>query len=131
MPASHMSALEWIVVVALGGLMGMIGQGLRAVVGLKKLREDAHQAGKSFKTEFSPSTLLISLLVGFIGGALASLMIVKSADQVSAEMLVGLMGAGYAGTDFIEGFLARYMPGGGRAASAAGDVGGAPPPAVG
>ena len=131
MPTNHMSAEEWIVVIALGGLMGMIGQGLRAVIGLKKLREEASHSGKSFKSEFSASTLLISLLVGFIGGALASLMIVRRADEVSAEMLIGLMGAGYAGTDFIEGFLARYMPGGGRAASSDGVAAGAPPPAVG
>lgn len=129
MPTGHMSAEEWIVVVALGGLMGVIGQGLRAIIGLKKLREEAHQAGRSFKSEFSASTLVVSLIVGFIGGALASLMIVKKASDVSAEMLVGLMGAGYAGTDFIEGFLARYLPGGGRSVHA--DAGAGTPPAVG
>jgi hypothetical protein len=61
---------------------------------------------------FQGSALGISLLIGFIAGALAMIGISESfeAAKPSKELIVTLLGAGYAGTDFIEGFIKKYMP---------------------
>jgi hypothetical protein len=76
-----------------GGMLGMIGQGVRAVAGLKKMLDAGTMA------DFRPSILLVSLLIGFIAGALAFL------ASGSTETAVAFVAAGYAGTDFIEAFM--------------------------
>jgi len=106
-----LTASAWLVLIALGGLMGMLGQGIRVIVGLKKAQDLAHQQGKTLAEKFEPSTLLVSLLIGFIAGALASLALSKVNETISPQLLIGFMGAGYAGTDFIEGFIRKYLPG--------------------
>jgi hypothetical protein len=52
----------------LAGLLGMVGQGVRAVVGLKKLNEDAAAQGVSSADLFIAARLIVSLLIGFIAG---------------------------------------------------------------
>jgi hypothetical protein len=58
------------------------------------------------------STLIISLLIGFIAGALAIIGIVDTSTPVAPdkELVLTLLGAGYAGTDLIEGFIKKYLP---------------------
>ena len=54
-----------------GGLLGVLGQMIRVVIGLKKLYEDAAAQHVTFGSLFRPSQLMISLLIGFTAGALA------------------------------------------------------------
>ena len=54
--------------------------------------------------------MLISLLIGAVAGALAAIMILKPDAAISPGTLLGLAAAGYSGADFIEGFIARYLP---------------------
>jgi len=107
-----MTAADWILTLVLGGILGMIGQGIRVVAGLKKVNDQASKEGRSFGEMFQGSALGISLLIGFIAGALAMIGISESleAAKPSKEIIVTLLGAGYAGTDFIEGFIKKYMP---------------------
>lgn len=105
--AVQMAITDWLLVITLGGVMGMIGQGIRMVVGIKKLQDRTEQYGEVFET----SKLVLSLLIGFIAGALAALVLVQN-TSVDTKVLMGLMAAGYAGTDFIEGFARKYLPGG-------------------
>jgi len=121
--AAQMSVVQWLMIILLGGVMGTIGQGIRTVVGIKKLNENMAQAGKSLREGFEGATLVVSLLIGFIAGALAAIMLVGD-DTVERDLLMGLLAAGYAGTDFIEGFARRYLPGG--QASTAGGAPGKP-----
>jgi hypothetical protein len=89
----------------LGGLMGMIGQGIRAVAGLKKMNEDAQSQGATSQDLFSASRLVISLIIGFIAGVIAaSTMLTKliALEPNDISILFGIAAAGYAGTDFIE-----------------------------
>jgi uncharacterized membrane protein YeaQ/YmgE (transglycosylase-associated protein family) len=109
-----MDAQQWIIQFLLGGLMGMTGQALRVVAGLKKVNDQALQQKKPFGELFETSSLFISLLIGFVAGAVAVL--AMSSDngvlQPNKQVILGLIGAGYAGTDFIEGFIKKYLPAG-------------------
>lgn len=93
----------------------MAGQILRIVVGLKKMNDEAAKKQISAKSLFMPSSLVISLFIGFLAGVLAiiSLSSFKSDffnDQNAKQVMMAIMTAGYAGTDFIEGFIAKYLP---------------------
>lgn len=109
--SAQIRIVEWLMIILLGGVMGMIGQGIRTVVGLKKLQDSISQTGQSFRDSFETNRLTVSLLIGFIAGALAAITLVRG-DTVQVELLMGLLAAGYAGTDFIEGFARKYLPAG-------------------
>ncbi len=117
-----MSASDWITLIILGGLLGAIGQMLRVVVGLKKLRDKAAETKTSFVETFVASELVLSLMIGFAAGALAGIAAHATQDtaveanrldldDIRAKFLFGIMAAGYAGTDFIEGIAKKYLPG--------------------
>lgn len=102
-----LTAVAWLQVLLLGGLVGALGQGARVVVGLKKLSDDAVAKGGEAES-IQPARLLTSLLIGFIAGALTALTLgLKMNDTVSLQQILGVAAAGYAGADFIEGFMSR------------------------
>lgn len=111
-----MGATDWVSILILGGILGMIGQGIRVVAGLKKVNDRALAEGKSFGLLFDSSTLALSLLIGFIAGALAIIGMtggtetVIPANALTKDIIVTIIGAGYAGTDFIEGFVKKSLP---------------------
>jgi uncharacterized membrane protein YeaQ/YmgE (transglycosylase-associated protein family) len=108
----HMGTTDWVMTIILGGILGMVGQGIRVIIGLKKMNETAAQEGKKFSDLFQGNTLGLSLLIGFIAGALAMVGISNGMEisNPSKEIIVTIIGAGYAGTDFIEGFIKKNMP---------------------
>lgn len=118
-----MTAEQWIIQLLLGGILGMVGQGIRVVAGLKKVNDQALQRNQPFGELFETSSLFISLLIGFLAGALA--VVALSGDsgslEINKQIILGLIGAGYAGTDFIEGFIKKYMPSGNGAAKGPGN----------
>lgn len=89
-----------ILVIVCGGLLGMLGQSLRAIAGLKKAKQDAEA--------FDTSRLLVSLLIGFTAGALT--LLAMDVRQPTKELWFSIVAAGYAGTDAIEAFAMRYLP---------------------
>jgi hypothetical protein len=105
-----MTARDWILQFALGGTFGALGQSLRIVVGLKKLHDQALQAGRTFGQVFSPGTLMVSLLVGVVAGVLGTLTETIDLEAVTRENVLVLVGIGYAGADFIEGFMKKRLP---------------------
>jgi len=99
----------------LGGFLGIVGQSVRVIVGLKKLYEDSQQSSKSFNQVFQTKQLLVSLLIGFIAGVLGMLSMLQfDAGKVpvilNKALVIQLLAVGYAGTDFIEGFVKKYLP---------------------
>lgn len=98
----------------LAGLMGMIGQGARVAIGLKKFAEEVKAAPPGEGDAFSAARLLVSLMIGFIAGVLAGLALGLDAlvaiDASSIKLLLGLAAAGYGGTDFIEGLFSQLVP---------------------
>ena len=111
---------DWLQLILLGGIMGAMGQGARVVIGLKKLNDEVGaQASAALATGDTPpktsdsidvSRLLVSLLIGFIAGALAALTLNLPVSGADTKPLFAFMAAGYAGTDFIEGIMSGYMP---------------------
>lgn len=95
-----------------GGLLGVTGQGLRVIVGIKKMNDEALQKGTTTKNLFVTSTLVISLLIGFFAGILATFSMTTFGDgtPLNKANMFALLGAGYAGTDFIEGFMKKNLP---------------------
>lgn len=112
-----MIATDWLYLLVLGGILGIVGQGIRVVAGLKKVNDMALAEGKSFGSLFDGSSLGLSLLIGFIAGALAIIGMTGSTETVTPaiplkkDLIVTIIGAGYAGTDFIEGFVKKRLPG--------------------
>lgn len=115
--------------IILGGILGFCGQSLRVIVGLKGLNEEVSERLQQYDTldrksvfneMFDTKRLLISLLIGFVAGVLASLTIdgdiiatplPKAGNIVSSNesSIWGIIAAGYAGTDFIEKFLGKLF----------------------
>lgn len=104
-----MKAEQLIIVLLLGGLLGMCGQGIRVIAGLKKSHDKAALAGENFKDNFELKTLVVSLIIGFMAGILGALALWDklASDNLQAETAMALLGAGYGGTDFIEAFMSR------------------------
>jgi len=92
-----------------GGMLGVIGQTIRMIIGLKKWYDDKSRNPGSAPA-FDLRRLLISLLIGFVAGALGALVYKNPVDLQHKESLIALIGIGYAGVDFIEGIMLKYFP---------------------
>jgi hypothetical protein len=106
-----------LIILVLGALMGILGQGSRAVVGLKGMSDDAKALNKSPDDLFEASRLLTSLFIGLLVGLAAALIyIIKNGTgaEVTPEVLIGFAASGYVGVDFLEGFIAQYLPAGSK-----------------
>lgn len=106
-----MKSLDVIYFIITGGLLGAIGQVIRMLVGLKKLRDDQTkpQALEGAPVEqFSTNRLVLSLVIGFVAGAVALLVKHPSGDYTT-EFIFTVIATGYSGTDFIEGVFNTYL----------------------
>jgi putative chitinase len=106
------SAYEWLQLIGLGGVGGMLGQGARTLIGFKKLH-DASSAAAGVSDMIALDRLVVSLAIGFIAGALAAITTVQSLadlEHIGLQQILGFAGAGYAGADFIEGLISRVAP---------------------
>lgn len=110
-----MNAANLVMLVLLGGLLGTLGQGIRIAIGVKKAIEKAANDGKSFKEIFEARFMLVSLFIGFVSGGLAVILLdgngADAPGALSREFLLGIVAAGYVGTDFIEGIMKKRLPG--------------------
>jgi predicted chitinase len=109
------------------GLLGVLGQGVRAIVGLKNAGS-LNSTTPSEQAEFSLAYLVLSLMIGFIAGVLAGIALnlenIITVDPSNWKLMLGIAGSGYVGADFIENTMSVVIPGAKRAATEA------PPPAV-
>jgi len=96
-----MAPQQYLILILLGGILGTVGQLLRVIIGLKKAA-DSNQAIDYKRTSFS---LVLSFAIGGVAGVLASL----SAGDIAFDKstMMAFLSAGYAGTDFIEGFMRK------------------------
>ncbi len=107
-----MDSNQWIIYLVLGGFAGMLGQGIRAAIGIKKLQDEAGDEGRLFSEKFSASRFFASLFIGFIAGSLTIFFMIdeNSGIDIEKEHLLALMVAGYAGADTIEGLASKILP---------------------
>jgi hypothetical protein len=105
-----MQPTEMMTTLLLGGLMGLLGQGARTVVGLKGMSEDAKDLGVSPNDLFQAARILTSLMIGFLVGLAAALIFMgSSGNNLDWHQLLAFAAAGYTGTDFLEGFISNYL----------------------
>ena len=97
----------WLGILVAGIILGALGQGARTIVGLKKLNDYKDTSS----AVFDGVRLLISFAIGGVAGAFAAITILPDSGQISKEQLLGIAAAGYAGTDFIEGFISQISGG--------------------
>lgn len=101
------SAIDWLQLIALGALVGALGQGARVIIGIKKLIDKARSARVQMTELFMASRLVISLGIGAVAGAAAAIVTIDNLAAVTLSQIMGIAAAGYAGADFIEGFVSR------------------------
>ncbi len=93
--------------VVLGGILGAVGQCMRVIVGVKKRQEDASRQGKKWEDLFEAkqlmTSLIIALTIGGVAGILGAIELLGS--ELTKECLISIIAIGYAGTDFVEGFM--------------------------
>ena len=92
----------------IGGLMGLVGQGARAALGLKKMNDLPANQDLGWNDLFVASRLVVSLIIGFLAGVVTAigLGIETITTAFTPDMLTKLAAAGYIGTDAIEAFTA-------------------------
>lgn len=100
-----MDILEIILFIVLGVILGTVGQGVRAVVGIKKKYD---RVSKDREDWFDAKLLGISLMIGSIAGALGAVTLLDR-EIIDKQTLLVLITIGYAGTDFIEGFMKKGL----------------------
>lgn len=100
------SPAEWLQIILLAMLLGMVGQLMRAIVGISKesAKVASGEPGSGFRTAELLFSLLISMAVGAVAGVLAA---VSAGEWKGGEMITAFIAAGYAGTDFIEGWMKK------------------------
>lgn len=110
-----MTGYELLQLIAIGMVAGAFGQGLRTIVGIKKASDGAAAQGTTLRSEgLDISRLVFSVFIGAIAGGIGILTITgfsaSAVENITAEMFFGVVGIGYAGTDFIEGFIRTQLP---------------------
>ncbi|UVC31686.1 hypothetical protein [Pantoea sp. SOD02] len=99
-----LTAPNVLTILALCGTAGMIGQGIRATIGLHKAGY-LNLDGNAAKADFNASYLMVTLMIGFIAGCMSGIALGLNDlnGEIDAKKLLALVAAGYAGVDFIEG----------------------------
>lgn len=98
-------------IILLASILGMCGQVIRVMAGLKKIKETASEDRKNIKSVLNDNTsqilfsLIIALIVGGVSGILVA--ITSPVFVLDKATIIALITAGYAGTDFIEGFIIK------------------------
>src|SRR5215813_7474308 len=118
-----LTANQWLVIVIVGIIFGALGQGARVIVGFKKMYDYAPDDAP-MTTLVDGVRLLISFGIGGVAGAFAAVTIVSDLTKVPVEQLFAIAAAGYAGADFIEGFITRISGSASKGKSAAAAAGG-------
>lgn len=108
--------------VLIAALLGATGQAARALLDWIKINQQhAQQIEQAIRNNlpFLPPVgyplkrLLMTVSIAFILGAIAGIIALtnmKEVDLSRQETLLAFVAAGYAGTDFIETVLKRWMP---------------------
>jgi hypothetical protein len=106
---TNQTPTDLLVLIILGAILGMVGQGLRIVVGLKKMRDFADTNNVSTNDLYQASRVIMSLLIACAIGAIAGVTaaVTKMDATIDKSVLFAFITAGYAGTDFIEGFIRK------------------------
>lgn len=108
-----MTASSVLAALLLFGLLGLLGQGIRAIVGLNNAGAFKSNT-PSEQSVFSAAYLLFSLMLGFIAGMLGGIALkyqnITQIDANNWKDLLGIVASGYIGADFIENTMRVVIP---------------------
>lgn len=109
-----MESQDWISLILLGLLLGALGQGVRSVMGTYKTLVRPAAEGQVAQP-LSIQRLALTIVGGACAGGLAALTLdlttSGAADgKLTPEAIGAMLAAGYAGTDFVEGFIRSRIP---------------------
>lgn len=96
--------------ILLGAFLGMIGQSIRIIVGIKKKCDDMYNQCKDMRDWFDSKRLIVSLIIGAVAGSLGAISLMDTKIMIDREFLIMIIAIGYAGTDFIESFMKTRLP---------------------
>jgi hypothetical protein len=105
-----MDAGQTLAFLALGGFLGLVGQFVRAIVGVKKDQRAAAAANPPQTQWFDAKELVIGLIVGTAAGVIAAITQLGPAVTISNSLAFGFVAAGYSGADFINGVMKGWLP---------------------
>jgi hypothetical protein len=105
-----MDATHTLTFVVLGALLGMAGQGVRAMIGIKKEIDDPKNANRTVNEWFDGREMAISFILGAVAGILAALTQYGPTVELTKNLLFGFVAAGYSGADFIGGIMQKWLP---------------------
>jgi hypothetical protein len=106
----NLNVADWVQVLAFGALLGAAGQIVRIVAGLKKLNDEAKDKNVPVAALFSTTQFVFSILIGAVAGLLGAIALgINPKDVIATDKLFALLGAGYAGADFIEAFMKKHV----------------------
>jgi Phage tail lysozyme len=113
-PPPPPTAVDILALLFLCGLMGLVGQGCRVIVGMVTLTTYKLTAPPTNQDVFNLARLLFSLVVGFLAGIAAALTQwgasgLDSIHVTDFATVIKFGIAGYLGADFIEGFTSRFF----------------------
>jgi hypothetical protein len=103
------TAYDIINTVLAGGLLGVLGQGIRMAIGLKKISDLNQNTTTNGFTQINMARLSLSLFIGFVAGALYLLMNSDSDTVFNKSYIFSIVAAGYSGADFIEGLFSTQI----------------------
>lgn len=107
--AMESTPMDTLIIILLGAILGMVGQGLRVIVGIKKIGDEATRTGQEQKDLIKTQQLVLSLFIAFAIGAISGVLAAVGSTDVAftKSTIFAFIAAGYAGTDFIEGFIRK------------------------
>lgn len=105
-----MTVEQWLLLLAFGSIVGIFGQFLRVIAGLKKISDEASATQTTIADNFDSGRFYRSILIGSVAGFVAAFSSVSDLSQISHEVVLGIMAAGYVGADFIEAFVQSQLP---------------------
>jgi len=109
-PGAAAGSFQSLCFLLMSTLLGVGGQVARSVVGIKKEMDAAAAKNpkQGWSDWFDARQLIVSLLLGGTAGLLAGIMMLG--EEPGKSYMVGCIAAGYAGSDFIEGFMSKNVP---------------------
>jgi hypothetical protein len=109
-----LNATQWLIVIGFGAVLGATGQLVRMLPGLKKFNDEVAAKRADPRLLFSAARLVVSILLGALAGALGAITMQFDPQKgIELNRVISLIAIGYAGADFVEGFIQKYIPGSG------------------
>lgn len=107
-----MDPVQVVAYLAVGALLGLGGQAIRMLIGLKKQNEKAKLSNPPMTIGqwFDGKKLAVSFILGATAGILAAVTQYASDVTITKDLMMGFVAAGYGGTDFLEGLMSKWLP---------------------